>query len=236
MKFYPILLLVCLLSCNNEPSAPKTHTPNGTVISVTGFSRLVSNIGADIQIVVNADSPASCILQCEKSIEDQIIFNESNDELHISSKPNFTFNNNKPVNIIIRVKELKSISCNGSGKIVVEGPVISGQFEVENDGSTQMIIKEIDTKQLSIQCNGSGEMIVQGKCVSFKGSILGSGSIKALDLQAENTEAELTGSGNLETRVSKTLDVNITGSGSVLYAGSPAVTKNITGSGTVSSQ
>ncbi|MCC7029468.1 MAG: hypothetical protein IT257_04115, partial [Chitinophagaceae bacterium] len=119
MKFYPILLLVFIFGCSNENTAPETHTANGTVIEVSNFSQVVSNLGADIQIQVNADSPASCILQCDKSAEEQIIFNVERDKLLIGSKPGFTFSHNQPIRIFIRMKALNSISCNGSGKMLV---------------------------------------------------------------------------------------------------------------------
>ena len=236
MKFYPILLLVFLFGCSNENTAPLSHTANGTVIEVSKFSQVVSNLDAEIQIQVNADSPASCILQCDKSAEEHIIFNVEHDKLLIGTKPGFSFSHNQPILIFIRMKTLKSISCNGSGKMLVEGSAHTDQFDIENHGSAQIKVNKLSTSQLNIQGSGSGEIIVQGCCNNLKGSILGTGSIQAFALQAENTEVTLTGSGNLETTVSKSLDVNITGSGSVVYDGTPSVKKNINGSGTVRSK
>ena len=236
MKFYLFSITCLFFACNNTARQTNTHIPKGTFINASGYSRIITDLNADIHIEVNADSPYHCYLQCDKAIEPLIVFDITNDELHIGTKDNKTVNTNDPIVINMRVKELKSIKSNGSGKILVGGDLKTENFDVDNQGSSMIHVNNLQNNQVCINCNGSGEIILKGKTKNLIGKILGSGNIRAFGLETETTDAAITGSGNMEATVANTLDADITGSGNIYYKGKPSIRNSITGSGIVSAR
>jgi hypothetical protein len=65
--------------------------------------------------------------------------------------------------------------------------------------------------------------------------ISGLGNYTAGDLQSDEMQVKVTGSGNVTAWVEKKLDTRIAGFGNVNYYGSPSVSQSITGGGGVKS-
>ena len=63
--------------------------------------------------------------------------------------------------------------------------------------------------------------------------VSGSGNIFAFNLESNDQEVRISGSGNCEVFVRDLLEVDISGSGNVFYKGNPSVSTNISGSGNV---
>ena len=63
--------------------------------------------------------------------------------------------------------------------------------------------------------------------------VSGAVDVEAFDLDTEEAEVSVTGAGEVDVRVEKSLDVSITGAGEVNYIGSPEVSEFITGAGEI---
>ena len=59
------------------------------------------------------------------------------------------------------------------------------------------------------------------KAIQAKYAIAGSGNIQAADLEAENTDASISGSGNISCYASQKLVARVKGSGDIAYKGNP---------------
>ncbi len=63
--------------------------------------------------------------------------------------------------------------------------------------------------------------------------ITGAGSVEAFDMEADNCNISITGTGNCEVSVNESLNVTISGVGNVFYKGSPQLFTDISGVGNV---
>ena len=86
---------------------------------------------------------------------------------------------------------------------------------------------------LDVSTSGSGEFILAGKADKVDLNIGGSGKFNCPDLQAKSVTVTISGSGEVTTWVTDSLDVRISGSGNVRYYGSPETNQSIAGSGSV---
>lgn len=82
--------------------------------------------------------------------------------------------------------------------------------------------------------SGSGKIIASGTAKRIRTTISGSGEVRAADLEVEECEVRISGSGDVEVNVKQALDATISGSGSVSYRGNPnQVNSHSSGSGKV---
>ena len=121
---------------------------------------------------------------------------------------------------------------NSAGEVTVTLPTLTG---VELTGSGDVgTIGSFNFTDLSLLISGSGNFSFAGTCKNMNAKVSGSGDIRAFDLPTEVANARISGSGNMQLNVSRTLDATISGSGDIIYKGSPTtVTKSISGSGSV---
>lgn len=239
MKYnlYLIALVVFALSCNEKTQQSKStvKVPEGCPINASGFARISTDLPADIQISIDPDSPYHCYLQCDKDIETLVAFNILNDELHITATENAQINN-RPVKIVMRVKELKSLALNSSGNIDVTGKNINDLLEIKNTGSGIINFSGIENSETRLVNNGSGKITLKGQTKLLNARNTGSGNIHAYELFSENAMSSVAGSGNIEIAAISELEAKIVGSGNIFYKGTPVIKNNTTGSGMLSAK
>ena len=81
--------------------------------------------------------------------------------------------------------------------------------------------------------SGSGGMDLSGETKKFSGDVSGSGDIRAMNLKSEESDLQVSGSGNIDVYASIKLDASISGSGDVRYKGDAKVNRSTSGSGDV---
>ncbi len=111
----------------------------------------------------------------------------------------------------VRMPKLDEAMLAGSGDIEVEG------FD---GGKTSLVIA------------GSGYIEADGKLDYLRLTINGSGRADVPDLEVEDADVTINGSGNVLVRVSGNLEATINGSGDIEYIGEPEhVRSSVRGSG-----
>jgi hypothetical protein len=122
----------------------------------------------------------------------------------------------------------------GSGDIRVADSLIQpdGELDLQVLGSGS-IQGNLRVKGLRSRISGSGSITLAGLADTHTITVSGSGDIAAKDFSVPRCDVDISGSGNVRTRVSDKLHVKISGSGNVTYWGTPEVTTEITGSGKV---
>ena len=82
--------------------------------------------------------------------------------------------------------------------------------------------------------SGSGKIKLSGQTQKFSGDVSGSGDIRAMELMAEESNVQISGSGDVDVYSSVKVSANISGSGDIRYkGGAQVVSSNISGSGGV---
>jgi hypothetical protein len=99
----------------------------------------------------------------------------------------------------------------------------SGSGDVEADG--------IDADAFAVRSDGSADIRLEGSATRLALDLDGSGDADASDLAAREARVAVGGSGDVDVRVDRRLDVEVDGSGDVRYHGDPSLTRSVEGSG-----
>ncbi len=141
--------------------------------------------------------------------------------------------------IVVTTPTFKKLKNEGSGTVSIQynfNPDASLELEASGPGSI-FTLNAINAAKISAKVYGVGDINLSGGIVGtteLDAFVKGSGSIHAFFLNTKNTNAVVSGSGNVECNVLAKLDAHVTGSGNVLYKGNPAIVNPvITGTGKV---
>ncbi|MBX2815694.1 MAG: DUF2807 domain-containing protein [Saprospiraceae bacterium] len=142
----------------------------------------------------------------------------------------------KPVKVYITIPDLEILKVAGSGNIKTESAFDNLQdLDLGVSGSGNMSI-DIHADEIKAKITGSGNINIGGSASLADVGITGSGSFNGFDMEVENSEATITGSGTAKIQISHSLDARIVGSGNILYKGDARdISSKITGSGSVRS-
>jgi hypothetical protein len=223
----------------------------------------VKNMGS-MRVVLQKGDKESARIESEKTPLDEIITEISDGELKIHFKErvrvivgNHEWTNRGSVTVYVTFKQLSGIRNSGSGLIECQDVIQAQNFDLKQSGSGVIKIGELDVAQnIEARVSGSGKLYVKsikaggttttymsgsGKMEIFGGvtraleaKVSGSGVIDCSEMNAENADAKVSGSGRLRLLVSNHLEAKISGSGSILYKEKPqTVNADVSGSGRV---
>jgi hypothetical protein len=197
-------------------------------ISIEKFEELNLEIPATVTLVMS--DTVQCIIKAQQNIIDVIRFENSGNELEISSDKNFA--GDSPIAIFLSTQFIKELTLSGSGTIQSFNPIKTKSIDASLNGSGKIsLIAMVD--KLMANLNGSGSIILEGTADKSDLRINGSGDIHAQDLITNKSKIEITGSGNASLFATAKLHAEITGSGVIDYKGNPELTSKITGSGEI---
>jgi hypothetical protein len=216
-----------LSSCS--PAIEGTGPVINKKLVLTEFRSIELEIPAVITVAMS-DSVQG-VIRAQSNIADLIELQFDGDELIIKSKEDYS--TSKPVELILSARELEKLTINGSGDIKVINPIRGEELKLVINGSGNISVQTSVTK-LRTDINGSGDINIEGKAVNHRIRMNGSGNVMAGNLQTENTDIHINGSGDADLTANLSLEAKIMGSGNVTYQGTPKVDADITGSGEVS--
>lgn len=226
------LLLPALASVLLFSSCKETIHGEGPVVKENRqpgeFAKLELDIPANITYIV-ADS-VSMTIASEQNIIDNITTEIDGRTLEIKSKKDLE--PTRPIEIIMTIRPLESLSINGSGKIRGINTMSGKELKLDINGSGD-IEGHYEYRMIRTDINGSGDARLKGKCEEQRIDINGSGNYKASNLQSDICKVEISGSGDASLWVMTRLSADVVGSGNVRYSGEPTVNANVTGSGEV---
>ena len=137
-----------------------------------------------------------------------------NGTLLIGYKNNTNINNDNS-EVYITMPALNSVSISGSGNLATQGSFLGMDY-------------------FTAVTRGSGIISIEkGSAKNYKITISGSGDVKSFGFVTEQATIEISGSGDAELTVSKTLNAALKGSGNVYYRGNAVVDASTSGSGKV---
>lgn len=155
--------------------------------------------------------------------------------LKVGFEKNKNYSYHSEIVITIPFEEINAISFSGSGKITTKDSVKASDFELKLTGSGDGEIS-INSQKLVADINGSGDLKVIGSTVSLDAKLTGSGNLNCSNLEAQNAETSVTGSGNLKVNCVNNLIAKVAGSGNILYKSKPkTIDSKVAGSGNIKS-
>jgi hypothetical protein len=138
----------------------------------------------------------------------------------------------KTINYTISMKEIEGIELDGSTSLTAED-LKSSLFELSIRGSAEVNLKGVYCDQLTTFIRGSSKMNLGGTARKHDIKLNGSAKVDAFELETQETNLRISGSGIVELYAVQILDISISGSGQVHYRGNPKISQRIAGSGWV---
>ncbi|MEO8150633.1 MAG: head GIN domain-containing protein [Bacteroidia bacterium] len=225
--FISIALFTSFISCN------PTITGEGPVVEVKKdadkFTKVDMQMEANVMITQGTEN--TVVIHAQQNIADAIETTLSGKSLKIYSNKNLE--PSEPITIDITMNNIEGLEISGSGVMKSSGTIKTSELDLKVSGSGKIFIDAV-CNNLKADISGSGEMTLKGSTTESDLEISGSGHLYAYDLLTQNTETEISGSGDAQVTTTEQLTTKISGSGSVTYKGNPAkVNPKISGSGTV---
>ncbi len=215
-NFLSIILSLILCACNPVING------EGPVVTIKKDADKFSEIDLklDASVTVSQGLENAVVIHAQQNIADNIECKPINGVLKIYSDANL--NPGNQVMIDITMNNIEGLELSGSGVIKSKDVLKTPELKLKISGSGTIYADVIGNK-LESKISGSGQY-----------QISGSGTINSFDLTAQETNAEITGSGEIHLTTISSLNAKITGSGSIKYKGNPAQFKQkVTGDGTI---
>jgi hypothetical protein len=228
-----LLIMISLSSCfgfggeriNGNGVSASEERSVGSFHSINGMGSM--------NIVVSQSPSSTVKIEADQNLLQYIETKNNGGTVEIYTKEGYNLDPKSGITVYASAPDFREISVSGSGKIKSNGKITgSSELSADVSGSGDILL-EVDAPKVSTQISGSGSTTMRGTTRDFSIDINGSGDVHCFELLAENTELDISGSGDAEVYASKTLDVEIAGGGDVQYKGNAAVKQNISGSGKV---
>jgi hypothetical protein len=130
---------------------------------------------------------------------------------------NWGWGDNDRIIAYVTVKDIEAISVSGSGDVIGQGKITSGDLDLNVSGSGSLQIEADASGKMEGNVSGSGELIVKGSCSSFESDVSGSGEVNLTAVIKERADFGVSGSGKIRAEGSaKSVKTSISGSGKVL--------------------
>lgn len=199
-------------------------------LSISGFDQLGLAISADV--FVNQGATTKVTVEGQANLIDNLVTEVKNGKWTIKFRDNVRSMDG--MRIYVTMPNVSSLGISGSGDIVVENGLRTGDLGLHISGSGSIKVPSLQGSGVEAHISGSGSVILSGQAQKLEIHISGSGDVDALGLNASACAVHVSGSGDCTVDVKEALDVHISGSGDVRYKGQPRLMSKVSGSGSVS--
>ncbi|NJL11773.1 MAG: DUF2807 domain-containing protein [Microscillaceae bacterium] len=218
-----------MAGCVDDFTCQKANGPLETQDrSASNFSRISHLI--DGQVFIRQGASYQVQVTARESIINAISTQVVNGELRIGLDE--CIRGDSDIEIQITLPQLNGIELAGSGQVFGESSFTANAMDLRLSGSGSIHL-DVNVQNLETNVSGSGRIFLEGNTLTQEVRVSGSGEVEAFDLQSQQAEAIVSGSGNIGVRVGQSLQALISGSGNILYKGTPSVQATISGSGRV---
>lgn len=195
---------------------------NGKIVSEQRSTSTYDEIssGGSFDIILVNGKEGNLSILAEENIIPFIETNLEGTTLVIKFKKNTNIISSKKIIIRVPVKEISKISLAGSGNISNEGILKTTELTASLGGSGNIKL-QISTKEMTVNIGGSGNIDLSGVTDEFICSVAGSGNVSAFELNSQNSNATVAGSGSIKLSASSKIKAKVVGSGNIYYKGNP---------------
>lgn len=227
MKNVIILLGLILMGTTNMNAqwwGSKKVNGNGNMVTDTRSTSNYDGIALvgflDVQIIPGSEGKIK--VEAESNLQEYILTEVKDGKLKISVEKEVSINPSRNMTILVTVpvESISTLYVTGSGDVKNNGVLKASALSIGVTGSGDIELA-VEAKELSGSITGSGDIKLNGKAQDFTSKVTGSGDFMAYNLNAENVEAVVSGSGDIQVSASKSLKARVSGSGDISYKGNP---------------
>ena len=210
---------------NGEITTKTISTGGYDIIEGIGFMDIHLEKGTEGDISVTTDNNLHEYIKIE--VKDNILI--------LKTKENFNIETKMGVHITVPFEVISRVALTGSGNIETEDVIAVNEFTASVTGSGDVVLA-VEASKVQAIITGSGDITISGSTSNLEVNLFGSGDFKGFDLDSQNTNVSVSGSGDAEVVAKESLVARVNGSGDIIYKGNPD-NKNFKtfGSGDISS-
>lgn len=224
------------INCKDVGNNTYSSTRDDKVIQEERKVETFTGIGLTTSgnVILVQGSPQKVVVEGAASDVEKIVTEVEGRKLKLKTKPG-SWRMGK-VTFYITMENIDDLSISGSGSIKAEGTVNAGDLDLGISGSGDIYLADLKSaNNVNTHISGSGTIKLAGRTQAKKLEVhnSGSGDIYASELQVQDANIRISGSGNCKVNVTGRLEVRVSGSGSVYYTGRPVIDASVSGSGKV---
>lgn len=230
---FTFLIIATLSSCHF--AGGKRVRGNGTVVTENREAGTFDGvyISGNADLYVKQDSVFSIKVEADENLQEYIVTEVSDGILKIRSRDGVNLRPSRSIKVFVSGPSLDEFKASGACDIIGENKITNiERISIRLSGSSDVRM-ELMSPEVEAELSGAGSITLWGQTKNFTVDGSGSTDIKCFDLQAENTDVEISGAGDAEVFASVQLDVRVSGAGDVKYKGNATVSKQISGAGSV---
>jgi len=220
---------------------------------VKDFTEFVS--GGSTSVEISQDGTEYLRVEADAEVMKRVKVDQSGERVSVWIKSDGNFfnwfgNNNDPVRVIVRVKQLEYLELSGGAHAKL-GDLQGEKFQLNASGAGNANFATLNATLLKMELSGaanvhinsvnsqeqdfglSGASNVEIKSASntqaLKVSASGASNFRAKNLTAKQAHLEASGASHVEASVTETLDANASGASSVDYYGNPKARTDASG-------
>ena len=225
------LLLLSQVSCfaqkkikgNGKMITKTIVTQEYDAVKVVGFMDVLLESGTEGNITVSTD----------ENLYKYLIIEVNLNKLTIRIKKGIHLITKKGIVIIVPVQEINEVSLVGSGDVISKDVIASQDVSISLIGSGDIDLP-VRASQTDVKIVGSGDVKLSGATGNLEVKLSGSGDFNGYSLLSQDTEAYVSGSGDVKVSALKSLKARVNGSGDIAYKGNPEIlSTKIIGSGDI---
>ena len=187
------------------------------------FSLIDLNVAGDLEYTQSSNNESGVTLIVSEDLADKVEATIHHGRLVVAYKrgTKHHFTTNSQLKVIAHSPALSGVSVNGSGDVMLRGPIRTESLTLHINGSGDVEAHDLTSQRVSVNINGSGDVQLAGKAREAHYDINGSGDIDCDLLRCLHVNATVNGSGDIECYASESINANINGSGDVDCSGQP---------------
>jgi len=238
IKNQSILIIACLLFASTSCAQwGKSIKGNGNMTTVTRTTSDYDGVkcAGSFDYVLVEGTEGNITIEGEENLIEYIITEIKNGALVVKVKNdvNLKTSGNKSIKITIPFKEIENVSLAGSGDLWNDNVLASDNLDISLTGSGDIILN-IKASKTKASITGSGEVTLKGTTNNLEAGVTGSGDFHGFDLEVNDTDVSVTGSGDAKVVCNGNLKARVTGSGDIVYKGNPKTEDTkVAGSGSI---
>lgn len=189
------------------------------------FSLIDLSVAGDLEYTQSLNSKSGVTLIVSEDLADKVEATIHHGRLVVAYKrgTKHHFTTNSQLKVIAHSPALSAVSVNGSGDVMLRGPIRTESLTLHINGSGDVEAHDLTSQRVSVNINGSGDVQLAGKAREARYDINGSGDIDCDQLHCLHVNAAINGSGDIDCYASESINANINGSGDVDCIGQPKI-------------
>lgn len=233
------LIILLLAFCSSNAIAQwgkKSIVGNGNITtkSINTSDYATVKVIGSMDVHFENGTEGALSVTTDENIHEYLDIQVEGDALIIKTQKNVSIRSKKGIHVTVPVQEISEVSLTGSGDIDTRDQLKSEYMAITLTGSGDIDL-DVTVGALDAKVTGSGDMDLRGSVRDLEIKVTGSGDFDGNDLTAQNTDAYVSGSGDISVKTVNRLKARVHGSGDISYSGNPTnVDKKVSGSGSIS--